>query len=66
MRIAAESLVLLGVALSFLHSAFIGLSTFVGAGLIIAGITDTCWMGMILARMSWNQCGKEPASWCAD
>jgi len=56
-RIAAGSLVLLGAALSFVHPAFIGLSAFVGAGLVFAGITDTCGMGMILARMPWNQCG---------
>jgi len=54
-RIAAGSLVLLGVGLSFVHPAFIGLSAFVGAGLVFAGITDTCGMGLMLARMPWNQ-----------
>ena len=62
-RIAAGSIVLLGVGLSFVHPAFIGLSAFVGAGLIFAGITDTCGMGMILARMPWNQCSTK--SCCA-
>lgn len=57
-RIAAGSLVLLGAILgAFVHPGFIGLSAFVGAGLIFAGITDTCGMGMMLARMPWNQCG---------
>ena len=37
------------------HPAFLGLSAFVGAGLVFAGITDTCGMGMMLARMPWNQ-----------
>ena len=55
MRIAAGLLVLLGAVLSFVHPAFIGLSAFVGAGLVFAGITDTCGMGMMLARMPWNQ-----------
>ena len=56
MRIAAGSLVLLGALLGWLvHPAFIGLSAFVGAGLVFAGVTDTCGMGMILARMPWNQ-----------
>ena len=56
-RIAAGSLVLLGVSLGwFVHPAFFGLSAFVGAGLVFAGVTDTCGMGMILARMPWNQC----------
>ena len=55
-RIAAGSLVLLGVLLGWLvHPAFIGLSAFVGAGLVFAGVTDTCGMGMMLARMPWNQ-----------
>jgi len=55
-RIAAGSLVLLGALLGWLvHPAFIGLSGFVGAGLVFAGITDTCGMGMILARMPWNR-----------
>lgn len=54
-RIAAGSLVLLGVALSFVHPAFIGLSVFIGAGLMFAGITDTCGMAMLLARMPWNK-----------
>jgi rhodanese-related sulfurtransferase len=55
-RIAAGSLVLLGILLAWLvHPAFVGLSAFVGAGLVFAGITDTCGMGMILARMPWNQ-----------
>lgn len=64
-RIAAGLLVLLGVGLSFIHLAFIGLSAFIGAGLVFAGMTDTCGMGMILARMPWNQCGKESTSCCA-
>ena len=64
-RIAAGSLVLLGAALSFVHPAFIGLSAFVGAGLVFAGITDTCGMGMILARMPWNQCSQDSTSCCA-
>ena len=64
-RIAAGLLVLLGAGLSFIHLAFIGLSAFVGAGLLFAGITDTCGMGMILARMPWNQCQEDMSSCCA-
>lgn len=56
-RIAAGSFVLMGVILSYLvHPYFVGISAFVGAGLVFAGITDTCGMGMILAKMPWNQC----------
>lgn len=54
-RIAAGFLVLLGVGLSFIHPYFLGISAFVGAGLMFAGITDTCGMAMMLARMPWNQ-----------
>lgn len=65
-RIAAGSLVLLGLLLSWLvHPAFVFLSAFVGAGLVFAGITDTCGMGMILARMPWNQNSQSEASSCS-
>lgn len=63
-RIAAGSLVLLGAFLGWLvHPVFLGLSAFVGAGLVFAGVTDTCGMGMLLARMPWNQV-KETAPAC--
>jgi len=65
-RIVAGSLVLLGAALGwFVHPAFIGLSAFVGAGLVFAGITDTCGMGMMLARMPWNQVKETTSPCCA-
>jgi len=55
-RIAAGTLVVIGVALgAFVHPGFLGLAGFVGAGLVFAGVTDTCGMGMVLARMPWNQ-----------
>jgi rhodanese-related sulfurtransferase len=55
-RVAAGSLVVLGVILSILlHSNFVVLSAFVGAGLIFAGVTDTCGMGLLLAKMPWNK-----------
>jgi hypothetical protein len=54
-RIAAGLLVLIGVLLGTWYNPwFYGLSGFVGAGLAFAGITDTCAMGMALARMPWN------------
>lgn len=55
-RIAAGALVLTGVVLGhFNHEAWLGLSAFVGAGLVFAGITDTCGMGLLLAKMPWNE-----------
>jgi len=60
-RIAAGSLVLLGTALgAFVHPYFLGLPAFVGAGLVFAGVTDTCGLAMFLARMPWNQVKAEP------
>jgi rhodanese-related sulfurtransferase len=64
-RIAAGALVLVGALLGyFVHPAWIGLSAFVGAGLVFAGITDTCGMGMILARMPWNNRKKPGCGSC--
>jgi hypothetical protein len=48
--------VLAGAVLGyFAHPYWIALAAFIGAGLVFAGITDTCGMGMLLARMPWNQ-----------
>ncbi len=59
MRIAAGSLVLTGVALAYwIDPRFIGLSAFVGAGLVFAGVTDLCPMMNALAMMPWNQSKK--------
>lgn len=56
-RIAAGLIVLTGALLAhFVNPSFIWLSGFVGAGLVFAGITDWCGMGMLLAKMPWNQC----------
>ncbi len=55
-RIAAGSLVLVGVALGwFVHPGFLALAAFVGAGLVFAGVTDYCGMALLLARMPWNR-----------
>jgi len=55
-RIAAGSLVVIGAAVGhFVHPGGFALSTFVGAGLVFAGVTDTCGMGMLIARMPWNR-----------
>lgn len=55
-RIAAGLLILLGMILAWgLHPIFLVIPAFIGAGLVFAGITDTCGMGMVLARMPWNR-----------
>lgn len=55
-QIAAGSLVVIGTALGAVVSPwFLLLSGFVGAGLAFAGITDTCGMAMLLAKLPYNQ-----------
>ena len=55
-QIAAGSLALLGVVLGFLVGpGFFGLSAFVGAGLMVAGITGWCGMATMLRHMPWNR-----------
>jgi hypothetical protein len=59
-RIAAGSLVVIGCTLGFfVHPLGYVLATFIGAGLVFAGVTDTCGMGMLLARMPWNRVAGE-------
>lgn len=57
-RIAAGGLVFLGVVLGVaLHSALLIIPAFVGLGLVFAGVTDSCGLAMVLARMPWNTTG---------
>ena len=56
-QIMAGFLTLLGVVLAyFVHPYFVGLSAFVGAGLMFAGATGMCPMASAIAKMPWNQC----------
>jgi rhodanese-related sulfurtransferase len=61
-RIAAGFIVLVGSVLGFFYPPCIGIAAFVGAGLIFAGITDTCGMAMLLAKMPWNRVAAEGAA----
>ncbi|NMJ41095.1 DUF2892 domain-containing protein [Roseomonas sp. JC162] len=55
-QIAAGSLVVLGVLLGATVSPwFYGLSGFVGAGLVFAGVTGTCGLARVLRLMPWNR-----------
>ncbi|MBD2441267.1 rhodanese-like domain-containing protein [Nostoc sp. FACHB-110] len=55
-QIVAGSLVFSGTLLgAFVSPWFLILSGFVGAGLMFAGITDTCMLGMLLAKLPYNQ-----------
>ncbi len=54
-RIVAGGIVLTGAVLAItINPYWAGLSAFVGAGLIFSGLTDTCMMGDVLAKMPWN------------
>ena len=54
-RFTAGLFVLTGLVFGFLVTPyFYLLSVFVGAGLVFSAATDTCAMGMMLARMPWN------------
>lgn len=55
-RIAAGTLVALSALAALLISpVWAALSAAVGLGLVFAGITDTCTMGMLLARLPYNR-----------
>lgn len=55
-QIGAGGLILLGAALGLLvHPGFWALSAFVGAGLLMAGVTGFCGMARVLAFMPWNR-----------
>lgn len=55
-QIVAGSLILTGTVLGFtVNPKWHFLSGFVGAGLVFAGITNTCAMGMLLAKLPYNQ-----------
>jgi rhodanese-related sulfurtransferase len=55
-QITAGLLVLTGVLLGFFVApGFFGLSAFVGAGLMFAGVTGWCGMANLLRFMPWNR-----------
>ncbi|WP_341894024.1 rhodanese family protein [Ferrovibrio terrae] len=55
-QITAGGMALLGAILAWLVSPwFIALSGFVGAGLMMAGMTGFCGMARLLAAMPWNR-----------
>ena len=55
-RVIAGGLVLTGIILAWLlHWGFIFISVFVGSGLVYAGLTDNCLMGMLLMKLPYNK-----------
>ena len=59
-RIAAGALAAAGGLLAVqAHPRFGLLSAFVGGGLVFAGVTDTCGMARLLAKLPYNQAGSD-------
>ena len=55
-RIVAGGLVAIASILAlFVHPYWAALSGFVGCGLVFAGVTDTCGMALMLAKLPFNQ-----------
>ncbi|MCA9027902.1 MAG: DUF2892 domain-containing protein [Planctomycetaceae bacterium] len=63
-RIAAGAITCLGAMAAIItgNVYLSGIPAFVGAGLMFAGITDNCAMGMIVSKMPWNRCQTESCS----
>ena len=55
-RIAAGTLAATGGFLAlFVNPLFAAIPAFVGSGLVFAGVTDTCAMGMLIAKLPHNR-----------
>jgi len=65
-RIAAGTVTLVGILLSYLiHPYFLAVAIFVGTGLVFAGVSNTCGMGMLLIRMPWNRSSCSDLDTCS-
>ena len=54
-QVIVGTLVIVGSVLSLWNPLWIWLAAVMGAGLLFSGLTDSCVMGLMLARMPWNQ-----------
>jgi rhodanese-related sulfurtransferase len=64
-QIAVGTISAVGAALALtVDVRFAILPLFIGCGLIFAGLTGTCGMALLLARMPWNRQSSTPSS-CA-
>lgn len=54
-QVIVGTLTMAGSVLSFVHPAWVWVAAAMGAGLLFSGMTDSCVMGMFLARMPWNR-----------
>lgn len=49
-------LIITAVLTLTISSLFTLIAAFIGAGLTFAGLTGTCGLAMLIAKMPWNQC----------
>jgi rhodanese-related sulfurtransferase len=62
-RIAIGTMVMVFTLLgAFVHPGFLIGAGFMGCGLIFAGVTDTCGLALIIAKMPWNK-GPVTCAW---
>lgn len=55
-QITAGSLISISMLTgTFVHPGFYGIAAFVGIGLIFSGVTNTCGMALLLAKLPWNK-----------
>jgi rhodanese-related sulfurtransferase len=55
-RAIAGAIILVGIGLTLaVHPGFLLIPALVGAGLLHAGLTDSCLMGMLLAKLPYNR-----------
>ena len=57
-QVIVGTLVVAGAALSYWNPLWAWLPGVMGAGLLYSGLTDSCVMGLMLARMPWNAVRK--------
>ncbi|MEV0638156.1 rhodanese-like domain-containing protein [Streptomyces sp. NPDC050619] len=61
-RLAAGSLVVLGFGVGLARPSAHRLSGLIGAGLVFSGLTNTCGMAALLARLPYNRPPKDTVS----
>ena len=54
-QIGAGLVILLSLLLHFVWAPFLWVTAFVGSGLIFAGLTGFCGLGIVLSMMPWNR-----------
>jgi rhodanese-related sulfurtransferase len=59
-RLVAGSIVLLSILASLVWPSARFVAGFVGAGLVFAAVSNSCMMGMALAKLPYNQPKKQP------